>query len=62
MVLQRGKCGYFVLINKWHSWVQSALCGIWLYMQYGSNELNNLPCWQGVQKLANSVQKNEKEL
>ena len=25
MVLQRGKCGCFLLINKWRSWVQSAL-------------------------------------
>ena len=37
MVLQWGKCGSFVLINKWCSWVQSALHGIRLYVQSGSN-------------------------
>ena len=30
MVLQRSKCGCFVLINKWHSWGQSAFCAIWM--------------------------------
>ena len=34
-----GKCGCFVLINKWHSWVQSALCTIQIYVQSGPNAL-----------------------
>ena len=29
-----GKCGCFVLINKWRSWIQSTLCVIWLYVQF----------------------------
>ena len=37
MVLQTGKCGCFVLINKWCSWVESALHTILLYMQSVSN-------------------------
>ena len=32
-----GKYGSFVLINKWCSWVQSALHAIQLYVQSGSN-------------------------
>ena len=29
-----GKCGCFVLVNKWHSWVQSALCAIRVRKNY----------------------------
>ena len=32
-----GKCGCFVLINKWCSWVQSTFCAIQLYIQSGSD-------------------------
>ena len=32
-----GKCGYFILINEWRSWVQSALHAIQLYVQSRSN-------------------------
>ena len=32
-----GKCGCFVIINKWRFWVQSTLHPIWLYMQYRSD-------------------------
>ena len=34
----KGVSGCFVLINKWRSWEQSALCGIQLYVQSGSDE------------------------
>ena len=32
-----GKCGCFVIINKWRFWVQSTLHPIWLYMQSRSD-------------------------
>ena len=38
MVIKGGKCGCFILINKWHSWVQSVLHEIQLYVQSGSND------------------------
>ena len=34
-----GRCGCFILINKWCTWVQSALLGIWLYVQLGSKNI-----------------------
>ena len=34
----KGVSGCFILINKWHSWEQSALRGIRLYVQSGSDE------------------------
>ena len=34
-----GKCGCFLLINKWHSRVQSTLHAIRLYVQSGSDAL-----------------------
>ena len=37
-----GKCGCFILINKWHSWVQSALPAIQLYLQSGSDNKNTI--------------------
>ena len=31
---KEGKCGCFVLRNKWQSWVQSTLCAIWVQRLY----------------------------
>ena len=39
---KEGKYGCFVLINKWCSWVQSALGAIQLYVQSGSDEFEEL--------------------
>ena len=38
-----GNCGCFVLINKWCSWEQSALCAIQLYVQSRSDGFDHLP-------------------
>ena len=36
---KRGKCGCFILIDKWCCWAQSALHAIWLNVQSGSDNL-----------------------
>ena len=36
----KGVSGRFVVTNKWHYWVQSALHGIRLYAQSGSDEID----------------------
>ena len=42
-----GKCGCFILINKLHSRVQSALHAIWLYVQFGSDgHQRSVSSWQ----------------
>ena len=37
--LKGGKCGCCIHVNKWRSWVQSALHAIWLYVQSGSDDI-----------------------